>query len=518
MDKWRYHPGVARLAEIARERRTRPVVGLRHARRLGEPARRRRVWMLAPHDLSIAPRVLGTCPSRVARSLRPGRRGRRARRRCSARGPWHMLEVSTVARPPREVRLVARTASPCSRDGYSDLVQSTAQERRRAEERRRLGRAAAARELRAFVEHLEGGPPPKRSAARAPRSSRRSPAERARRACRDEPRRHRPDSDPRPRTDAAALASERAGPDGRRLEVFVVGDGVRDVTRELMAELIVPGRRASASSTTRRAPRHGEDHRHAALPEAARRDRLLPQDDDLWLPDHVETMLAAARGRRLRARPAALHRAATARPRYVSTSRSRHASCFSAGERDPLSCGAHTLAPIAACRRMAADTGRGTHRPVHVAAVPRCARLPRRERYRLTVLHLPSPARVGWTRGAAAGGARRVVERGFELETPAALDAWRQVRASRERAAREAEDELRRSRTDDRGRARPRAASRADRRLGAKLESDHERAVRSSTRIGEPPSSPGASRRASWPRAWRAAQMGCEGSSSASSS
>ena len=62
MHKWRYHPGIALLAEIARSGELGPVVGSpHHARRLGQPARRCRRRLDArparPLDRARDPRV-----------------------------------------------------------------------------------------------------------------------------------------------------------------------------------------------------------------------------------------------------------------------------------------------------------------------------------------------------------------------------------------------------------------------------------------------------------------------------
>ena len=80
------------------------------------------------------------------------------------------------------------------------------------------------------------------------------------------------------------------------LEIFVIGDGVPDVTRELVAEL------AGADSRIRlfdnpKGPRNGELHRHAALEEARGEIVCYQADDDLWCPEQVEELrglLAAA--------------------------------------------------------------------------------------------------------------------------------------------------------------------------------------------------------------------------------
>jgi hypothetical protein len=75
------------------------------------------------------------------------------------------------------------------------------------------------------------------------------------------------------------------------LEIFVIGDGVPQVTRELVAEL------ATADSRIRffdnpKGPRNGEIHRHAALQHARGQIVCYQADDDLWCPEHVEELRA----------------------------------------------------------------------------------------------------------------------------------------------------------------------------------------------------------------------------------
>jgi len=73
------------------------------------------------------------------------------------------------------------------------------------------------------------------------------------------------------------------------LEVFVVGDGVPDETRELMTELAAADNRVRFFDNPK-GERHGEAHRHAALQEARGEIVCYLSDDDVWLPDHVEEM------------------------------------------------------------------------------------------------------------------------------------------------------------------------------------------------------------------------------------
>jgi glycosyltransferase involved in cell wall biosynthesis len=75
------------------------------------------------------------------------------------------------------------------------------------------------------------------------------------------------------------------------LELFIVGDGVPDKTREIAADLMRRDSRVRFFDNPK-GPRHGELHRHAALREATGDIVCYLSDDDLWLANHLETMLA----------------------------------------------------------------------------------------------------------------------------------------------------------------------------------------------------------------------------------
>lgn len=74
------------------------------------------------------------------------------------------------------------------------------------------------------------------------------------------------------------------------IEIFIVGDGVPEVTREIVGDLMSQDERVRFFDNPK-GPRTGEVHRHQALAEARGEIVCYLSDDDLWLPDHVETML-----------------------------------------------------------------------------------------------------------------------------------------------------------------------------------------------------------------------------------
>src|SRR6185295_19974403 len=73
------------------------------------------------------------------------------------------------------------------------------------------------------------------------------------------------------------------------IEVFVIGDGAPDITRELMADITRRDKRVRYFDHPK-GPRHGEIYRHAALAEARGEIVCYLSDDDLYLPNHVATM------------------------------------------------------------------------------------------------------------------------------------------------------------------------------------------------------------------------------------
>lgn len=73
------------------------------------------------------------------------------------------------------------------------------------------------------------------------------------------------------------------------LELFIVGDGVPDITREVVDALRSEDRRVRFFDNPKGA-RHGELHRHAALAQSQGRFVAYLSDDDLWFPEHLEVL------------------------------------------------------------------------------------------------------------------------------------------------------------------------------------------------------------------------------------
>jgi predicted dehydrogenase len=168
MDKWRYHPGVERLAELARDGSLGAVRGLLTTRiGWGNPHDDvDAVWVIAPHDLTIALEILGHLGEPRAAVGDLGARGFAGLVGLLGERPWHRLEVSarSVERR-REVALLCEHGVALLADGYSDHVLVRRDDAEEPERHEISTELPLLRELRAFLEHLGGGPPPRSSAA-----------------------------------------------------------------------------------------------------------------------------------------------------------------------------------------------------------------------------------------------------------------------------------------------------------------------------------------------------------------
>jgi predicted dehydrogenase len=170
MDKWRYHPGIEELARIARGGELGSVVGLRSIRAGWGNTHRDvdSVWVLLPHDLAIALEVLGELPPAAAASAELIGNEMWGLQAMLGRRPWLVIEV-TGASPVRrrEIRLVCEQGIAWLGDPYADSIAISRAESIGGEPELRpiSTELPLLRELRAFVEHVRGGPPPRSSAA-----------------------------------------------------------------------------------------------------------------------------------------------------------------------------------------------------------------------------------------------------------------------------------------------------------------------------------------------------------------
>lgn len=173
MDKWRYHPGVELLGSIARTGELGAVIGVRTTRvGWGNPHDDiDAVWILAPHDLSIALEILGQLPGPTTAVADAAHGYANGLVGFLGRQPWLALEVSArTLEYRREIMLVCEEGIAVLPDGYSDEVRiargAAPHEMTAPTETRPVSKEwPLLRELRAFVEHLDGGPAPRSSAA-----------------------------------------------------------------------------------------------------------------------------------------------------------------------------------------------------------------------------------------------------------------------------------------------------------------------------------------------------------------
>jgi predicted dehydrogenase len=166
MDKWRYHPGVACLRDIARSQELGPVRALETVRHGWAHAHADvdAIWTLAPHDLSIALEILGALPAvSAATGTRVGAGGVRLVGLLGS-GPRVRIDVGSVTPPQRQIRLRCEHGDAVLGDAYSDHV--TVTRAGAPPEHRVIGLdPPLRRELHSFLAHLAGGPPPKSSGA-----------------------------------------------------------------------------------------------------------------------------------------------------------------------------------------------------------------------------------------------------------------------------------------------------------------------------------------------------------------
>ncbi len=177
MDKWRYHPGVEELARLARSGAFGAIRAIRSYRLgWGNPHQDvDAVWILLPHDLSIVTEVLGHLPA-PRNAVAPSGVEVGSDLWCLLQdgdGPEVTCEVSALHPVNRRsVVVIGEHGSGQLGDSYDDRIVLAGRvggvevsgESRFVQVGDEL---PLVRELRAFLDHLAGGPPPRSSAVDA---------------------------------------------------------------------------------------------------------------------------------------------------------------------------------------------------------------------------------------------------------------------------------------------------------------------------------------------------------------
>lgn len=190
----------------------------------------------------------------------------------------------------------------------------------------------------------------------------------------------------------------------REIEVFIVGDGASDATREVAAQLVSEDGRVRFFDNPK-GPNRGEVHRHAALAHAQGRIVCYLPDDDLWLPDHVETVQGLLRQADFaHTLPMLVQTDGLVEIRYADLQLPFFRQLILTREnRIPFPCGAHTLQMYRNLPGGWRTTPEGPLRDLtdlhmwrQFLAQPECRAV---SASRPTALTFPSPWRQGWTIG-----------------------------------------------------------------------------------------------------------------------
>jgi predicted dehydrogenase len=170
MDKWRYHPGIEKLAELVRSGALGEIVALRGFR-LGWDNPHcdvDAIWILLPHDLSIVQHIIGRLPApKLAMSLGANGLGNDLLAMLQDDDSSLKVTIEISANHPvsrRAVTVIGTRGSAQLGDSYDDSVVFAAGVPNGAVGKPELipvgVQMPLLAELRAFLAHLAGGPPP----------------------------------------------------------------------------------------------------------------------------------------------------------------------------------------------------------------------------------------------------------------------------------------------------------------------------------------------------------------------
>jgi predicted dehydrogenase len=168
MDKWRYQAGVLELSRLANSGELGELqsISLRRVSTGNPHPDVNTLWTHMPHDLSITLEILGEIPpvTHAASEVVDGRVvGARA---TLGTDPWVAIEISDgAAEHHREIRVVGSAAIAILAGGWSEEVIVRRFDGTGDQVIPAKGELPLIAELRAFVEHINGGPAPKSSAA-----------------------------------------------------------------------------------------------------------------------------------------------------------------------------------------------------------------------------------------------------------------------------------------------------------------------------------------------------------------
>jgi predicted dehydrogenase len=172
MEKWRYHLGVQKLRDLARDNQFGKLLGIKTTRiGWGNPhADCDTIWHLTPHDLSIVYEILGHLPaarSAVAEVLDEPV----SLIAILGESPFVHIEISSRSQTrKRSVALHFERAIASLNDGYDDFIEvfiDAGEINQPPQQIRKIyfdQQMPLYAELQAFVEFLNGGSPPRSSA------------------------------------------------------------------------------------------------------------------------------------------------------------------------------------------------------------------------------------------------------------------------------------------------------------------------------------------------------------------
>ncbi|WP_346894527.1 Gfo/Idh/MocA family oxidoreductase [uncultured Roseibium sp.] len=171
MDKWRYHPGILKLSELAGSGALGEIRAVR-SYRLGWGNPHKDVdaaWILLPHDFSIAQDILGYLPElETVLVQHKDLEGQDLTVRLKDKSTGVSVTCEISALHPgnrRSVVVIGSTAVAQLADSYDDRVLFAATGDDESPREIRVDtKMPLLAELEAFIAHVKGGPPPKSSA------------------------------------------------------------------------------------------------------------------------------------------------------------------------------------------------------------------------------------------------------------------------------------------------------------------------------------------------------------------